>query len=146
MRSFVIALLVLGPTLASADSIEEKRGRSNAERRVKEGIKMMNKKCNTSIPETGVIDWSSWKSTPGEDVWKVGSRCHYISSGVWDLCNEDEIAQQTVAKSVKKIVCKGDSTEGPRFELKKGALVVHMSFEDKNMNYKTKEWLSKNLE
>jgi hypothetical protein len=146
MRTLVIALLVIGPTLASADSIEEKRGRTNAERRVSEGIQMMNKKCKTSMPERGIIDWSSWKTVAGEDVWKVGSRCHYIPSGVHSLCGEDEIAQETVAKNVKKIVCKGDSTEGPRFELKNGALIVHMSFEDKNMNYKTKEWLSKNLE
>jgi hypothetical protein len=147
MRTFVTVLLVLGTTVAAADTIEEKRLKEEADKLVAFEMKSLNKNCKTTIPDAGIIDWSTWKELVNDKNSKVGSVCMYIAFGMNNLCRSDRIAQESVAKDIKKIVCKGDSTEDLKFELDKdGTLVVHTHLGMKDTDKKTKTWLTKNLQ
>jgi hypothetical protein len=146
MHRFVIALVVCGSALAHADNIEEKRQKDAAEKLVAIEIKSMNTACKTSVPETGVIDWGSWKTIADEKNNSAGSRCKYVAYGIENLCRGDKIAQETVAKDLKKISCMGDATDDIKFELKGDTLVVHSHLLVKDVDKKTKTWLTKNLQ
>src|SRR4051794_32589347 len=111
MRKFVIATLLLGSTLATADSIEEKRQKADSESLLKHEVQSANKACKTTVPETDIIDWSTFKVIVDDKNSSAGSVCKYVVYGMGNLCRGDKIAQETVAKDVKKFVCKGDSTE-----------------------------------
>jgi hypothetical protein len=142
LRILVIATVVLGSTLAWADTIEEKRVKDQAEKMAADRIKRVNENCKTSVPETGYIDWSSWDGKTD----KAGNACKWVLFATATLCRSDKIAQETVAKNVKTMVCKGDSTDDIKFELKGTKLVVHTLDGAKDSEKKTKAWLTKNLE
>ena len=147
MRRFVTVLLVLGSTVAAADTIEEKRLKEEAETYVTQEMKPMNKVCKTTMSESGVIEWSAWKTLVDDKNNKVGTACKYVAYGMANLCRSDRIAQESVAKDIKKIVCKGDTTEDIKFDLDKdGTLTVHTRLGMKDTDRKTKTWLTKNLQ
>jgi len=146
MHRFLIVTMILGSTVAFADSIEEKRQKADAEKLVEFDVKSMNKACKTTMPETGVIDWASWKTIVDDKNNKASSACKYVAYGMGNLCRGDKIAQETVAKDVKKLSCMGDSADDITFELKGDTLVVHTRLGVKDTDKKTKTWLSKNLQ
>jgi hypothetical protein len=147
VRILVIATIVLGSTLAWADTIEEKRMKEAAEQDSAKQIKHMNEKCKTSVSETGYIDWSSWKALKSEDGRnKVAHACRWVPYGIGALCRSDKIAQEMVAKNIKKMVCKGDATDDVQFEMKGNTLVVHTLLGAQGTEKKARSWLTKNLE
>lgn len=145
MRRLVIAVIVLGSAAVAADTIEDKRHKEDAEKNVAFHAKSMNKACKTTIPDTGIIDWSTWKVLVDEKNNKVGSPCGYVAYGIRSLCGSDKIAQEMVAKDIDKITCMGDSTEDLTFEMKGKTLVVHTRLGVRDTDKKTKNWLTKNL-
>lgn len=146
MRMFVVALIACGSALAHADTIEEKRQKEAADKQVEYELKAMNKTCKTQMPETGMIDWGSWKTLVDDKNNSAGTRCKYVPYGIANLCRSDKIAQETVAKDVKKITCMGDATDDIKFELKGDTLVVHTHLLVKDTDKKTRTWLTKNLQ
>jgi hypothetical protein len=146
MQKLVMIMVVLGSTIAAADTMEEKRIKADAEKLVAFSVKQMNKACKTTIPDTDVIDWASWKTLKDETSAKVSSQCGNVAYGIDQLCHSDKIAQETVAKDIKKLTCMGDTTEDIKLELKGDTLVFHTRLGVKDTDKKTKTWLSKNLQ
>jgi hypothetical protein len=146
MRRLMIVTMILSSTVAFADTIEEKRQKEDAEKLVASNIKSMNKTCKTAIPDAGVIDWASWKTIVDEKNNKAGSSCKYVAYGIESLCRSDKIAQETVAKDVKKLTCLGDGADDVTFEMKGDTLVIHTKLGVKDTDKKTKTWLTKNLQ
>jgi hypothetical protein len=145
-KQALLVLSVMVPALAGAQSIEEKQNRAAGESLVADSVKSMNKVCKTEIPTDGVIDWASWKSAVNEKGKKANYPCGYVAYGMESLCR-DKIAQETVAKDVKKLRCLGDgSGEEVKFELKDGTLVFHTHYEMRDTDKQAKKWLSKNLQ
>lgn len=149
MNKVVIGMILVVSSLASADSLEDKRIRADAENLLQFQVSKMNKSCKATVPDTGVIDWSSWKDLrdPAGGSTKIHTQCGYVAYAMDLMCNSgnDKIAQETVAKDVKRIVCRGDAGADLKLELKDGTLVIHTSFAVKETVNKTKGWLAKNL-
>lgn len=142
MKKLLLVMILSGTTLAVADTIEEKRIKADSEKDVASEIKSMNKACQTSIPETGFIDWASWKTVDNQ----VRYSCKYVPYGIASLCRSDKIAQETVAKDIKKLSCTGDAADDLKLELKGDTLVAHTKGGVKDTDKKTKTWLTKNLQ
>ena len=141
----LLVLSVMVPALSSAQSIEEKQNRANGESLVADSVKSMNKVCKTEIPTAGVIDWTSWKSAVNEKGKKANYPCGYVAYGLESLCR-DKIAQESVAKGIKKLVCLGDGTgDEVKFELKDGTLTFHTHYEMRTPTSRPRSGASKNL-
>ena len=142
MKKLLLAMMLTGTTLALADTIEEKRIKADTEKDVAFEIKSMNKACNTAIAEAGYIDWTTWKTVDNQ----VRYACKYVPYGIASLCRSDKIAQETVAKDIKKLSCVGDGGDDLKLELKGATLVAHTKGGVKDADKKTKNWLTKNLQ
>ena len=127
MRKIVpFALVVAGMSaLAEGESIEEKKNRAEQEKRVVSLIKEVNTKCKTAIPDAAVMDWSTWKMAR-DGGHQAAVFCEYGITAVRNLC-ADKIAQETIAKGLKKIVCVGDAVEKTSAEIKGDTLLLHTS-------------------
>ncbi|HEV7559070.1 MAG TPA: hypothetical protein VGO00_26535 [Kofleriaceae bacterium] len=150
MNKLVIGMVLVVSSLAFADSLEEKRIKADAEKLLQFDVSKMNKSCKATVPDTGVIDWSTWRDVkdPAGGSTKVHSQCGYVAYAMDLTCanGNDKIAQDTIAKDVKRLVCMGDAGADLRLELlKDGTLVIHTSFAVKETVNKTKGWLAKNL-
>ena len=149
MMKLVIGMVLVMSSLAFADSIEEKRIKADAEKQMQFSVSQANKSCKATIGDTGTIDWSSWKDLkdPAGGSTKIYSQCGYVPYAMYLMCGNDKIAQESVAKDIKKLVCKGDANGGkPQLELKDGTLTIHTSYAVKDTVNFTKEWLTKNLQ
>lgn len=146
-RSVLFALLCLGvPALAADPSIEEKKNRADQEQRVVKMIQEVNKKCQTAIPDAGVMDWSTWKQAR-EGGHLSAVFCEYGINAVRNLC-ADKIAQGSIAKSLKKIVCQGDAADKTSAEVRGDTLVLHTSLTTGSANAlqnQARDAVSKNL-
>ncbi len=149
LNPFAVAVMLLVPSLAFSQSIEEKQKRASAETQMSDFAKTMNKYCKTALPETGMIDWSTWpvaEDEKGGGNASVSSQCKYVIYGTESLCRDEAIAQETVAKDVKKFLCKGDGKDEITFEMKGDTLIVHTAFGLRDTDKKAQKWLSKNLQ
>ena len=126
-------------------SIEEQRHRVNAEDLVAVDMRSANWLCKTSLPETDVIDWSSWSAVADDRGNHVASQCREAVAGAERLCRSGSIAQQALAKNVRRIVCRGDARGDIHFELAGTALVVHTVLGATETAAKTQQWLYTNL-
>lgn len=148
LRSLAVACVVLGCTPAVAQpprTIEEKRHRVNAEELVAEDVNSMNWICKTAIPEIEVIDWTTWKQPIDGKGNHVANQCRHVAAGAERLCRSGAIAQQALAKNVRRIVCRGDAQGDIKFELKGNTLVVRTFLGVTETDRKTQQWLYANL-
>ena len=134
------------PAFAEGESFEEKKNRADQEARVAKMVKEVNTKCKTAIPDTGAMDWSTWKAAR-EGGHLSAVFCEYGFNAVRNLC-VDKVAQETIQKSLKKIVCAGDAGDKTSAEIKGDTLVLHTSLTTTSANAlqnQARDAVSKNL-
>ena len=141
-----LLFLVGMPALAVGESIEEKKNRADQEKRIVSLIKEVNGKCKTAIPDSGVMDWSTWKQAR-DGGHQAAVFCEYGITAVRNMCT-DKIAQEAIAKSLKKIVCAGDAADKTSAEVRGDTLLLHTSLSTTSANAlqtQARDALSKNL-
>ncbi len=141
--ALAITFATLFSTTALAQSLEEKQFRKEEDKAFNDNVKDTNKRCNADIAPS--IDWSTWKAARDDSGHRAGAFCRSVYYGLNKVCSTDD-GKASVAKSIKKVVCKGDNNDATTVELSGDSLVVHTSLTAKTDAQKVSyEYLMKNL-
>jgi hypothetical protein len=142
-----VCLAMLAPTVVRADSLEEKRKKTEMEEKMAKDATSLERVCKSHIEL--VMDWGSWNTLRDDHGNTPYSACQPTWGTVESMCHAKD-AQEVIAKDIHRVVCTGGGTDGdnhraPDVQLKGTTLVFHGTVISHSYGGDLRKYLEKNL-
>jgi hypothetical protein len=138
---------LLAPAVTRADSLEDKRRKTEMEDKMGKDATSLERVCKSKIEL--VMDWGSWSQLRDDHGNTPYSACQPTWSTVESMCHAKD-AQEVIAKDIRRIECKGGGTDGdnhraPDVRLNGTTLVFRGTIVSHTYGGDLRKYLEKNL-